>query len=444
MVSEPSDLPIIFFLAALAVLMLGFYWLRQKNKYESLISYRQKQIDENPIEVIFEQLSAQYKEIEGHVEHGLKEFNSLNECITQIKSLSKFIDIGLPPPTFKLGDSESLKENIKKCRDEQYNCIARGNATDAISNWTFFGSKSDGTKMTGDYRSLLLKAFNAEFETIRKKMRINSYDVALKKLYRLNEQLTKLGETVGAYITTQYLDFKVKELTVWHQELVRLEELKQIKKKQQAALRAQKSSGDDVDELDEEIGVTESQLRKAQRAAEKLAGEERARMQLRIDEIEEEKKRLEEKYYRAISQAQLTRAGYVYVISNHGSFGEDVVKIGMTRRLEPMDRVIELGDASVPYKFDVHTLAFVENAPNVEKTLHELFSENRVNKDNLRKEFFITDPKTVKEAMENMGIESDWYFEAEAKEFRESELIRSTLHAQTRNMKLSSTLPASI
>ncbi|MGN4870140.1 GIY-YIG nuclease family protein [Aeromonas caviae] len=261
-------------------------------------------------------------------------------------------------------------------------------------------------------------------------MRLNSYEVALKKMYRLNEQLTKLGETVGAYITTQYLDFKVKELTVWHQELVRLEELKQIKKKQQAQLRAQKSSGDDVDELDEEIGVTESQLRRAKRAAEKLVGEERARMQLRIDEIEEEKRRLEEKYSRAISQAQLTRAGYVYVISNHGSFGEDVVKIGMTRRLEPMDRIIELGDASVPYKFDVHTLAFVEDAPKVERALHELFSENRVNKDNFRKEFFFTDPKIVKEAMGKMGVESDWYFEAEAKEFRESELIRTTLNAK--------------
>lgn len=89
-------------------------------------------------------------------------------------------------------------------------------------------------------------------------------------------------------------------------------------------------------------------------------------------------------------------------------------------------------------------MAFVEDAPKVERALHELFSENRVNKDNFRKEFFVADPKTVKEAMEKMGVESDWYFEAEAKEFRESELIRSTLNAQTRNMKLSSILPASI
>lgn len=444
MQSIPADLPAILFLVALALFMLGVYWLREKTKYESQIAYRQKQINDNPIEVILERLAKHYKEIETHIEPGLKDFNILNEYIAQTKNVSKYIDIGLPPPTFRLGDSESLKENIKKCRDEQYNCIARGSATYVISDWTWFGSRSDGAKMAGDYRTLLLKAFNAEFETIRKQMRLNSYEVALKKLYRLNEQLTKLGETVGAYITTQYLDFKVKELTVWHRELVRLEEFKQIKKKQQAQLRAQKSSGDDVDELDEEIGVTESQLRRAQRAAEKLVGEERAMMQLRIDEIEEEKRRLEEKYSRAVSQAQLTRAGYVYVISNHGSFGEDVVKIGMTRRLEPMDRVIELGDASVPYKFDVHTLAFVEDAPKVEKALHELFSENRVNKDNFRKEFFVADPKTVKEAMEKMGVESDWYFEAEAKEFRESELIRSTLNAQTRNMKLSSILPASI
>ncbi|MGU5757332.1 GIY-YIG nuclease family protein, partial [Aeromonas caviae] len=96
------------------------------------------------------------------------------------------------------------------------------------------------------------------------------------------------------------------------------------------------------------------------------------------------------------------------------------------------------------HKFDVHTLAFVEDAPKVERALHELFSENRVNKDNFRKEFFFTDPKIVKEAMEKMGVESDWYFEAEAKEFRESELIRTTLNAKKSSMTLSSILPASI
>jgi len=99
----------------------------------------------------------------------------------------------------------------------------------------------------------------------------------------------------------------------------------------------------------------------------------------------------------------------------------------MTRRLEPMDRVKELGDASVPFRFDVHTLAFVENAPKVEKMLHRKFNNYRVNKENNRKEFFKVPPNEVSEAMLEMGIESDWFFDVEAKEFRESLLIREAL-----------------
>ena len=130
-----------------------------------------------------------------------------------------------------------------------------------------------------------------------------------------------------------------------------------------------------------------------------------------------------------MSQAQITRAGFIYVISNVGSFGIGVVKIGMTRRLEPILRVKELGDASVPFVFDVHTMAFVDDAPTIEKLLHQRFSDSRVNKHNLRKEFFRVSPDEVKTAMEDMGINSEWYFQAEAREFNESNQIRSAIDA---------------
>ncbi|XQF93462.1 GIY-YIG nuclease family protein [Pseudoalteromonas espejiana] len=98
-------------------------------------------------------------------------------------------------------------------------------------------------------------------------------------------------------------------------------------------------------------------------------------MEERIQKMKSEIAKLENKFQRATSQAQITKVGYIYVISNLGSFGEGVVKIGMTRRLEPMDRINELGDASVPFKFDVHTMAFVQNAPEIEKKLHRKFDE---------------------------------------------------------------------
>jgi hypothetical protein len=161
-------------------------------------------------------------------------------------------------------------------------------------------------------------------------------------------------------------------------------------------------------------------------------------MELKIAEIEEEKQRLEEKFQRSISQAQITRAGYLYVISNIGSFGEDICKIGMTRRLEPMDRVVELGDASVPYRFDVHTLAFVQDAPKLEKQIHNALTDKRVNVENHRKEFFYVTPAEAKSVMEEMGIKSSWYFEREAREYRESELRREAMKQARRTPRTAS------
>ena len=154
---------------------------------------------------------------------------------------------------------------------------------------------------------------------------------------------------------------------------------------------------------------------------------------------------LEAKFERTTSQAQITRAGYIYVISNIGSFGEGVCKIGMTRRLEPMDRVVELGDASVPYRFDVHTLAFVNDAPRLEKTLHKVFNTKRVNKENHRKKFFYVSPEEVKAAMDNIGVKSSWYYECDAREYRESELVREAILGESLKCKsASSELPETI
>ena len=97
---------------------------------------------------------------------------------------------------------------------------------------------------------------------------------------------------------------------------------------------------------------------------------------------------MHQQYERAKSMAQLTKQGHVYVISNIGSFGENVFKIGMTRRLEPMERVKELSGAAVPFDFDVHAMISCDDAPALEKTLHDHLESYRINRVNLRKEFF--------------------------------------------------------
>jgi hypothetical protein len=124
---------------------------------------------------------------------------------------------------------------------------------------------------------------------------------------------------------------------------------------------------------------------------------------------------------RAISQAQMTRVGHIYVISNIGSFGEDVYKIGMTRRLDPLDRVRELGDASVPFQFDVHAIIYSEDAPSLEYELHRKFKDRRLNMVNGRKEFFKVALDEVEAFILQQTNASILFTKlAEAKEYRET------------------------
>lgn len=386
-----------------------------------------------------------HREIETKLEKGQKFQFQLSVMLEARRADAERIKVGLIPATFDLGDSEMLKAAIFNCRHHQYECITGGGATEALTGWTLKGSQSLGEQMVKDYRLLLLKAFNDGFEVIRKQMRTKSYKAAEDKLHQLGEQLERLSETTGVCISQKYIDLKIDELKWWHDEILRRDRLKTQRKEEQLKLRKQRRlSKYDTDKLDEELTARESELKKAQRKARELVGAERIHLELLIKDIKKEKCRLEEKFERAVSQAQLTKMGYIYVISNHGCFGEGVVKIGMTRRLVPMDRVIELGDASVPFRFDVHTLAFVDNAPKLEKSLHNLFSERRVNTENLRKEFFEVSPQEVKLAMDLMGIKSDWYFDVEAKEFRESLLIRAAQKEELRKNEVTQNIPESV
>jgi hypothetical protein len=337
--------------------LLAAYFASRKRKSLSIeIERKEKALKERPIDDIVQELQKSFEEIERKLNDGKPIYDKLLQTLSKNDDQLKYIDVGLLPPTFRFDDRESLKDQIEKCLDQQFQVIKRGGATIAYSNWEWFGSKSKGTQMVNAYQSLLLKAFNAEFDVIRKQMRHSSYDTAINKLYRLEEQLEKLGETANVAISPEYFNLKLKELDVWHSELEYREELKQEKKKQQALLREQfKQSGGDTEELEDDIYYRKSDLLKAQKLAQQLHGASAADMEMKIAKMQKEIENLESKFERATSQAQLTKAGYIYVISNIGSFGEGIVKIGMTRRLEPMDRVSEVSDHFRPSFPNRHT-----------------------------------------------------------------------------------------
>ncbi|OBU30959.1 DUF4041 domain-containing protein [Photobacterium kishitanii] len=229
----------------------------------------------------------------------------------------------------------------------------------------------------------------------------------------------------NARINKEYLDARLTELK-W---AVATFELRKIEREEQAEIKAQiREEERAIREMEKAQKESEKEERLIQKALEKVRSElahaneeQRVKYEIQLAELETKLFEAEEKGQRALSMAQQTRRGHVYVISNVGSFGEEVFKIGMTRRLEPMDRVKELGDASVPFAFDVHAMIYSDDAPTMEKELHKRFNLQSINKVNPRKEFFKTTISEVKQAVEQIGgSDTHWTLKAEAAEYRES------------------------
>lgn len=236
----------------------------------------------------------------------------------------------------------------------------------------------------------------------------------------------------NARINQEYLDARLTELK-W---AVATFELRKIEKEEQAAIKAQiREEEKAIREMEKAKKEAEKEERMLQKALEKARSElkqaseeQKVEYEAQLAELETKLKDAEERGQRAISMAQQTRRGHVYVISNIGSFGEEVFKIGMTRRLEPMDRVKELGDASVPFAFDVHAIIYSDDAPSLEKALHKRFELASVNKINPRKEFFRTTISAIKQTVEEHGINDvHWTLKAEAAEYKESLAIQKAI-----------------
>ena len=233
----------------------------------------------------------------------------------------------------------------------------------------------------------------------------------------------------SAKITDIYLQARLNELkwgvAVNEIMLEEKEEQRRIKEQLREEEKARREYERAIKEAEKEEKAIQQAIDKATKEL-MLAGEEqRLALEQKLAELQIKFEEAEAKNQRAISMAQQTRSGHVYVISNIGSVGEDVYKIGMTRRLEPLDRVRELGDASVPFAFDVHAMIYSDDAPSLENHLHKVFNEKQVNKVNSRKEFFNVGIKDIKSTVANMNIDAHRTMFADAKEYRESLAIEN-------------------
>lgn len=275
-------------------------------------------------------------------------------------------------------------------------------------------------------------AFNGKVDSALSKVKYDNYGTIKQQIEDAFNVVIETGRAFrNARVTEEYLNARLEELkwAVATNELKKNEQEEQraIKEQMREEERAQKEIQKAIELAEKEEKMLKKAMEEARKQIETATQEERLAFELKLQELQEKLLIAEDKNKRALSMAQQTRSGHVYIISNIGSFGENIYKIGMTRRLEPKDRVTELGDASVPFSFDIHAMIYSSDAPGLEKTLHKKFANNQVNRVNPRKEFFDVSLSDIKNTVNEMGIEAHWTITAEAKEYYESKAMKEPL-----------------
>lgn len=229
----------------------------------------------------------------------------------------------------------------------------------------------------------------------------------------------------NVFITQEFLRLKLEELALTYEyeqkKYEEKEEQRLIREQMREQEKAQRELGKVQKEAEDEERRFQKALEKAKQEMQGASNVNAEVFQEQIRELEQKLQAAHERKERAIAQAQLTKAGHIYVISNVGSFGEDIYKIGMTRRLDPLDRVRELGDASVPFQFDIHAIIYSENAPQLEHELHKKFADRRLSGVNHKKEFFKVSLEEIEVFVkQHANAEIEFTKLAEAREYRET------------------------
>jgi hypothetical protein len=273
--------------------------------------------------------------------------------------------------------------------------------------------------------NFVIDAFNGKVDSILSRVKHDNAGTLTQEIRDAFAVVNYNGKAFReARVTEEYLDARLNELkwaaVAQELKLQEREEQRRIKDQIREEEKARREYEIAIRDAAKEEELLRKAMEKAQQQIEQATSEQKTQYEQQLQELAEKLKQAEERNQRAISMAQQTKRGHVYIISNVGSFGEEVYKIGLTRRLEPLDRVKELGDSSVPFGFDVHALIFSEDAPTLECQLHRHFIMMQMNKVNHRKEFFRVDIKHIREEVEKLGLTVKWTMTAEAKEYRES------------------------
>lgn len=337
---------------------------------------------------------------------------------------------GLYKPSFSFETSEQFKAEIEKIYEMQKQAIKDDTAVICEVQWTLDGNATAGNKMMNQYKKLMLFGFNGECDALIAKVKWNNAEKSKERIQKTYDNINKLVKAQHINISDEFLQLKIKELTLTHEYELKKYEEKEEQRVLREQMKEEEKAQKEFEKAQREAEIEEERfhraLEKAREELKKSTGETPEILLEQIKQLEQKLNEAHERKERAIAMAQLTKVGHIYIISNIGSFGENIYKIGMTRRLDPIDRIRELSDASVPFHFDIHAIIYSENAPQLETELHRYFSQRRLNQINTKKEFFNIHLDEIESfVISHTKAKIEFTKIAEAKEFRETKALMS-------------------
>lgn len=396
---------------------------REVGLLDLLAVKNQIQIEETKLASFLSQVAATQSDLEA----SRSKLQSVQQKILGAEDAIQLESFALYEPKYQFTNSIDYKSRLDEIREDQ-KATARGLSAgvDDLDLPAGNLTKAEWKKLRKDALKLALRSFNSESEYCIDNVKFSNMEKMEERIRRSFETCNKLLNATSIFWKDIVLERKLQELYLAHEYQVKRQEEKEAIRQAREDQREQEKLEKEIREarikIDKERRHFTSALQKLQQRLNAATDQkERDDLQIRIDEISKQNGKLDEEEKQLDYREQNARAGYVYVISNIGAFGEGIYKIGMTRRLEPMERVDELGDASVPFRFDVHALVFSDNAPSLEAKLHSHFAIGRLNKVNGRKEFFRADLKEIEAVIRaNYDAVVEVVHAAPAEQYRES------------------------
>lgn len=387
----------------------------QENRESIIFSAmeKEKQLIGSAIQQV-EKIEHKKQELEGIVEKLEVGIDALEKNLSPLREEFELVAVSFYKPHYNFKKNIDFERAIIENRNEQKKLISDGAViTDDMCD----------KKLSTVLKKLLLRSFNMECDYYMMCVDYKNIVVYENRIQNVFDQLNKLTLPYSVYITEEFKSKKIQELRLVHEQQEKkqaeLEEQARIKEIMRDELKAEREMEKAKEAAEREEANYNRLLERAIEQAQNAHGVELEKYNMQINLLKQQLEEAKEKE-RKISMAQQTKAGHVYVISNIGSFGENVFKIGMTRRLVPQERIDELGDASVPFPFDVHAMISCENAPEIEQKLHQKFDHVRLNKINMRKEFFKINLSEIESIAREIKADVSFLKYPEAKEYRQS------------------------